>query len=98
MPVGRAIMNLTEQGGSVNRHARQVSAGKLAPATGRIMSEWEIRGLETNFEGFRRDRYPSLSTSDAFERFAIWQVLKDDDLSGDEIESGILGGGDDGGV
>lgn len=65
---------------------------------GRIMSQWEIRGLETNFEGFKRDRYPSLATSSAFERFAIRQVLKDEDLSSDEIEYGILGGGDDGGV
>jgi hypothetical protein len=62
------------------------------------MSQWDIKGLETNFEGFRKDRYPSLSVSDAFERFAIRQVLKDADLSDDEIESGIFAGQDDGGV
>ena len=50
------------------------------------MSQWDIKGLETNFEGFRKDRYPSLSVADAFERFAIRQVLKDADLSDDEIE------------
>jgi hypothetical protein len=62
------------------------------------MSQWDIKGLETNFEGFRKDRYPSLSIADAFERFAIRQVLKDADLSDDEIESGIFAGQDDGGV
>lgn len=62
------------------------------------MSQWEIRGLETNFEGFRSDRYPSLKPTAAFERFAVRQVLKDEDLSDDEIESGVLGGGDDGGA
>ena len=35
------------------------------------MSQWDIKGLETNFEGFRRDRYPHLSVSQAFERFAV---------------------------
>src|SRR5260370_38448741 len=62
------------------------------------MSQWDIKGLETNFEGFRKDRYPSLPVSEAFERFAIRQVLKDADLSDDEIESGIFAGQDDGGV
>ncbi|MCP1843613.1 hypothetical protein ACVIHI_003469 [Bradyrhizobium sp. USDA 4524] len=62
------------------------------------MSQWDIKGLETNFEGFRTDRYPSLPVSEAFERFAIRQVLKDADLSDDEIESGIFAGQDDGGV
>src|SRR5262245_66286648 len=62
------------------------------------MSVWDVNGLETNFEGFKRDRFPTLSNSDAFERFCIRQILKDADLSGEEIESGILGGGDDGGI
>ena len=62
------------------------------------MSEWDIKGLETNFQGFHKDRYPALSPSDAFERFAVRQILKNADLSDDEIESGILGGGDDGGA
>jgi hypothetical protein len=38
------------------------------------MSEWDIKGLETNFEGFRKDRYPDLTVSDAFERFAVRQI------------------------
>ena len=62
------------------------------------MSQLEVQALETHFEGFKRDRYPTMAQSEAFERFAIVQVLKDDDLSDDEIESGILGGGDDGGI
>lgn len=62
------------------------------------MSEWDIKALETNFEGFRKDRYPTSPISDAFERYAIRQILKDDDLSDDEIESGTLGGPDDGGI
>ena len=62
------------------------------------MSQLEIKALETHFELFRSDRYPSLPQSEAFERFSVAQILKDEDLSGDEIESGILGGGDDGGI
>lgn len=62
------------------------------------MSQLEIRALETHFEGFKQDRYPTLPTSEAFERFAIVQILKDEDLNDDELESGILGGGDDGGI
>lgn len=72
--------------------ARRVNPG------GRTMSQLEIKALETHFEVFKGDRYPSLSPSEAFERFAIVQILKDEDLSEDEIESGILGGGDDGGI
>src|SRR4051794_15106661 len=62
------------------------------------MSQWDIKGLETNFEGFRKDRYPARPVSEAFERFTVRQILKDADLSDDEIESGIFAGGDDGGV
>jgi hypothetical protein len=62
------------------------------------MSIWDIKGLETNFDGFRKDRFPNLSVSDAFERSVARQILKDADLSDDETESGMLGGSDDGGV
>lgn len=41
---------------------------------------------------------PSAKASDFFELFTAVQVLKDYDLSYDEIESGILGGGNDGGI
>lgn len=69
-----------------------------APVEEGHMSHWDIKGLEVNFDGFRKDRYPSLLMSEAFERFAIRQILKDADLSDDEIESGIFAGQDDGGV
>jgi len=62
------------------------------------MSTLDIRALETNFENWRRDRAPLMKASDAFERYSIEQILKDSELSDEEIESGILGGGDDGGV
>lgn len=65
---------------------------------GAHMSQLEIKALETHFEVFKSERYPSISVSEAFERFAIVQVLKDEDLSDDELESGILSGGDDGGI
>ena len=62
------------------------------------MSQLEIKALETHFEGFKQERYPGLPVSEAFERFATVQILKDEDLNDDEVESGILGGGDDGGI
>ena len=39
---------------------------------------------------------PSAKAADFFELFTAVQILKDYDLSYDEIESGILGGGNDG--
>lgn len=62
------------------------------------MSQWDIKALETNFTGFHQERYPDLSAGAAFERFTIRQILKDADLSSDEVEEGIIGGGDDGGT
>ena len=62
------------------------------------MSELDVRALEANFEGWRKERTPQASQSDAFERYTIEQILKDADLSDEEIESGIISGGDDGGV
>lgn len=41
---------------------------------------------------------PDLSDSDFFELFVAEQVLKSFDLSNDELESGITGGGNDGGI
>ena len=62
------------------------------------MSLIDMKALETNFDGWRKERVPSLSISKAFERFAIEQILKDADLTDEELASGILGGDDDGGV
>lgn len=41
---------------------------------------------------------PNATASDFFELFTAEQILKDFDLSYDEIESGLIGGGNDGGV
>jgi hypothetical protein len=62
------------------------------------MSALDVQALETNFDNWRKERVPHLSMSDAFERYAVEQVLKDADLSDDEIDSGLFGGPDDGGV
>ncbi|HLF82574.1 MAG TPA: AIPR family protein, partial [Blastocatellia bacterium] len=62
------------------------------------MSELDLRALEANFQGWKQDRAPGLSDGDAFERYAIENVLKDFDLSDDEMKSGRTGGSDDGGV
>jgi len=61
------------------------------------MSQLDVKALEANFEGWMDERMPDSSKHDAFERFAIEQVLKDADLSDDEIDSGLIGGPDDGG-
>jgi hypothetical protein len=83
-------MHLTELDRSVKRRASVEGEVRV--------SIWDIRGLETNFELFRKERFPNLSPSDAFERFVVRQELKDADLSDDEIELGIVDGPDDGGV
>lgn len=70
----------------------------LAPQPAFHMLLSSSQGEETNFENFKNERFPSLTRSEAFERFAARQILKNDDLSDDEVESGILGGDDDGGV
>lgn len=41
---------------------------------------------------------PKLPLDKAFERYSVEQALNNDDLSDEEIESGLVGGGDDGGV
>src|SRR6266487_4496518 len=62
------------------------------------MSAIDIQALESNFEKWRQDRAPSLPVSDAFEIYSVEQVLKDSDLSDDELRAGHFGGGDDGGI
>jgi len=63
-----------------------------------IMSDLDIRALEANFELWRKDRAPRMKPFKAFEWYAVEQVLKDAELSDEEIKFGMLGGGDDGGV
>lgn len=62
------------------------------------MSDLDLRALEANFQRWKADRMPDSPNGDAFERYAIETVLKDYDLSDDEIDSGHIAGGDDGGV
>lgn len=62
------------------------------------MSAIDIQALESNFAKWCQDRGPGLPSSEAFEIYSIEQVLKDADLSDDEIRAGHFGGGDDGGI
>jgi hypothetical protein len=62
------------------------------------MSDLDIKALQTNFEVRRKDCAPDLKVSKSFERFSVEQILKDIDPWVEEIESGDLGGHDDGGV
>ncbi len=62
------------------------------------MSELDVKALEANFDGWRAERAPDLTPASAFERYCIELILKDADLSDDEISSGHLGGGNDGGI
>jgi AIPR protein len=62
------------------------------------MSQIDINALESNFAKWRQDRAPDEKESKAFEIYSIGQVLKDADLSDDEVAAGNFGGGDDGGV
>lgn len=54
--------------------------------------------LDKILEQRKNEVAPDLSDSDFFEIFATEQVLKDFDLSYEEIRSGIVGGGNDGGI
>jgi hypothetical protein len=55
------------------------------------MSQIDVTALETNFTKWRQERAPDTSKdSDAFELYSIERVLKDADLSDDEIKSGWL--------
>ena len=54
---------------------------------------------KANFEAFRLANYPKLSEPDAFERFAMSEVaLRRYSLAASEIESGLVGSSNDGGI
>src|SRR5260370_15008366 len=63
-----------------------------------IMSAIDVKALESNFETWIQERAPTLPKSKAFEIYSIEQMLKDSDLSDDELRAGQFGGGDDGGI
>lgn len=54
--------------------------------------------LDEVLEQERSARAPGMSASRYFELFTAEQILKDYDLSGDEIQSGLVGDGGDGGI
>src|SRR5690554_1540539 len=54
--------------------------------------------LNTIIEDKHKDTSQELTKDDFFELFSAEQILKNYDLSYDEIESGLVDGGDDGGI
>jgi len=54
--------------------------------------------LDQVLEQQKKNRAPHLSDSSFFEIFVAEQILKDYDLSDEQIESGIVGSGSDGGI
>lgn len=54
--------------------------------------------LDQIVEEQRTSRFPSANKSEFFEMYVVEQVLKDFDLSDEEIESGLVGNGGDGGI
>jgi hypothetical protein len=62
------------------------------------LSKWDLQALEAIFDGWKKERAPSLQTWEAFERFSAENLLRDADLTDEEITSGLFGGSDDGGV
>jgi len=54
--------------------------------------------LQTLIEQNRQDLYPELTSDDYFHLFATEQIMKDLELSYDEIEEGIVDNGGDGGI
>jgi hypothetical protein len=54
--------------------------------------------LDQILEEQRVSRAPTATRSDFFEQYVAEQVLKDYDLSDDEVEYGLTGGGHDGGI
>ena len=54
--------------------------------------------LDQIVEEQRRNRFPTASKSEFFEIYVAAQVLKDFDLSDEEVESGLVGNGGDGGI
>lgn len=54
--------------------------------------------LDGLLDGRRRERAPDEKPDDYFEIFCAEEILKDLDLNDDEIASGLVGGGNDGGI
>ena len=62
------------------------------------MTDHDVKLFEAKYNVWKGERAKGLSNSKAFERFVVEQILKDFDLSNDEVKSGDFGDEDDGGV
>ena len=62
------------------------------------MSDFGTKALNANFQSWKQERMSQEEDSTAFELYAIGTILKDQDLSDDDIDFGHIGGADDGGV
>lgn len=62
------------------------------------MSANDLIILKQTLQQIKAQTYPHLPDSKFFEVFATEQLLKDFNLSNDEIETGLTGGGNDGGI
>jgi hypothetical protein len=63
-----------------------------------LMSDLERAALQNAYKLWKVERMPNTKDDKAFEVFSMEQVLKDAELSDEEIEAGNFGGGNDGGV
>jgi AIPR protein len=62
------------------------------------VSQIDLEALTTHFTNWKLERLPTTPVDKAFERYCAEQILKDYELSDEEITSGACGGSDDGGV
>jgi hypothetical protein len=62
------------------------------------MSEHDKKAVEANFSNWKAERAADLNDAAAFERYAVELIFKDADLSDEEISSGLIAGGGDGGI
>jgi hypothetical protein len=62
------------------------------------VSQIDLDALSTHFTNWKLERLPTAPTDKAFERYCAEQILKDYELSDEEITSGACGGTNDGGV
>ena len=58
----------------------------------------DVLALEANFATWKTDRMPGLIGVDPFEYYCVDQFLKQYAISDDELQLGLVGGGNDGGI
>lgn len=62
------------------------------------LADFDKKALDANFQSWKNNRMPEIDDGMAFELYSIGAILRDHDLSDDDIDSGHIGGKDDGGV